>query len=80
MKRIDLLIGACNKLGRRLLTRRRRPEERRLKAMAEPIIEFLGRFPARISLNSMQNAGRFCSRPMKISVLSRLRLRLTAVR
>ena len=41
-KRIDLAIGAARRLGRRLLIVGTGPEERRLKALAGPFIEFLG--------------------------------------
>lgn len=41
-KRIDLLIQACNQLGRRLLIVGTGSEERRLKAIAGPTIRFLG--------------------------------------
>src|SRR5438270_3644805 len=42
-KRIDLLIAACNKLRRRLVIVGGGREERRLKAIAGPTIEFAGR-------------------------------------
>jgi glycosyltransferase involved in cell wall biosynthesis len=42
-KRIDLLIGACNKLRRRLIVVGVGREEKKLKAMAGPTIEFAGR-------------------------------------
>jgi glycosyltransferase involved in cell wall biosynthesis len=41
-KRTDLLIQACNRLGRRLRIIGTGPEEGRLRAMAGPTIEFLG--------------------------------------
>jgi glycosyltransferase involved in cell wall biosynthesis len=41
-KRIDLLIEACNRLGRRLRIIGTGPEEGRLRAMAGNTIEFLG--------------------------------------
>lgn len=41
-KRIDLLIEACNRLGRRLKIVGTGPEEGRLRAMAGKTIEFLG--------------------------------------
>jgi glycosyltransferase involved in cell wall biosynthesis len=44
-KRIDLLVAACNQLGRRLLVAGAGREGRRLKAMAGPTVEFLGRVP-----------------------------------
>ena len=44
-KRLDLLIQACNRLHRRLLIAGVGREEQRLKAMAGPTIEFLGRVP-----------------------------------
>jgi glycosyltransferase involved in cell wall biosynthesis len=44
-KRVDLLIQACNQLGRRLLVVGTGPEEIRLKAMAGPTIDFLGYLP-----------------------------------
>ena len=43
IKRIDLLIAACNHLGRRLVIAGSGREEKRLKAMAGPTIEFPGR-------------------------------------
>jgi glycosyltransferase involved in cell wall biosynthesis len=42
-KRLDLLIEACNRLGRRLLIAGTGREEERLKKLAGPTIEFLGR-------------------------------------
>ncbi len=42
-KKIDILIQACNRLGRRLIVAGEGREERRLKAIAGPTIEFLGR-------------------------------------
>jgi glycosyltransferase involved in cell wall biosynthesis len=42
-KRLDILIGACNRMGRRLLIAGEGREERRLKAVAGRTIEFLGR-------------------------------------
>lgn len=44
-KRVDLAIAACNALKRRLIVIGTGPEEKRLKAMAGPTIEFLGRLP-----------------------------------
>lgn len=44
-KRIDLAIQACNRLGRTLLIGGTGREEQRLKAMAGPTIQFLGRVP-----------------------------------
>jgi len=44
-KAIELLIHACNRLKLRLLIGGRGPEEMRLKAIAGPTIEFLGRVP-----------------------------------
>jgi glycosyltransferase involved in cell wall biosynthesis len=44
-KRVDLLISACNKLRRRLLVVGTGREEKRLKALAGPTIEFLGFVP-----------------------------------
>jgi glycosyltransferase involved in cell wall biosynthesis len=41
-KRIDLAIEAANRLGRRLLVVGTGPEERRLRALAGPTVEFLG--------------------------------------
>jgi len=41
-KRVDLLIAACNKLGRRLVIAGSGPEEAKLRAMAGPTVEFLG--------------------------------------
>lgn len=41
-KRIDILIRACNQLGRRLLITGTGPEFKRLRAIAGPTIEFLG--------------------------------------
>jgi glycosyltransferase involved in cell wall biosynthesis len=42
-KRTDLLIQACNRLGRRLRIVGVGPETRRLRAMAGPTIEFVGK-------------------------------------
>jgi glycosyltransferase involved in cell wall biosynthesis len=42
-KRLDLLIAACNRLGRRLRIIGIGPEERNLRGLAGPSIEFLGR-------------------------------------
>ncbi len=44
-KRIDLLIHACNQLGRRLVIAGTGPEEKRLKSIAGPNIEFAGWVP-----------------------------------
>lgn len=44
-KRIDLIIEACNRLNRRLVVAGTGEEERRLKAIAGPTIEFLGHVP-----------------------------------
>jgi glycosyltransferase involved in cell wall biosynthesis len=44
-KRLDLIIDACNRLGRRLLIAGVGREEKKLKAMAGRTIEFLGRVP-----------------------------------
>ena len=41
-KRVDLAIAAANRLRRRLLVVGSGPEERRLRAMAGPTVEFLG--------------------------------------
>src|SRR5207249_6468854 len=41
-KRIDLAIGAARRLGRRLVIVGAGPEDRRLRALAGPGIEFLG--------------------------------------
>lgn len=45
-KRVDLLIEACNRMGRRLRIAGSGPEEARLRAMAGPTIEFLGQLNA----------------------------------
>jgi glycosyltransferase involved in cell wall biosynthesis len=42
-KRIDLVIAACNKLGRRLVIVGSGREEKRLKAIAGPTIDFVGK-------------------------------------
>jgi glycosyltransferase involved in cell wall biosynthesis len=42
-KRIDLLIHACNRLGRRLIVSGWGPEEKVLKKIAGSTIEFVGR-------------------------------------
>jgi glycosyltransferase involved in cell wall biosynthesis len=42
-KRVDLAIEVCNRLGRRLHIAGTGPEENKLRAMAGPTIEFLGR-------------------------------------
>jgi glycosyltransferase involved in cell wall biosynthesis len=44
-KRIELLIEACNRLERRLLIVGTGREEERLKKLAGPTVEFLGRVP-----------------------------------
>jgi glycosyltransferase involved in cell wall biosynthesis len=44
-KRIDLLIRSCNQLSRRLLVVGTGRDEEKLKAIAGPTIEFLGRVP-----------------------------------
>jgi glycosyltransferase involved in cell wall biosynthesis len=44
-KRLDILVHACNRLKRRLLISGVGPEAKRLKDMAGPTIEFLGRVP-----------------------------------
>jgi glycosyltransferase involved in cell wall biosynthesis len=45
LKRLDLPILACNQLKRRLLVVGTGPDEKRLKKIAGPTIEFLGRVP-----------------------------------
>jgi glycosyltransferase involved in cell wall biosynthesis len=45
-KRIDLAIEACNQLGRRLLVIGTGQEERRLRQLAGPTVQFLGWQPA----------------------------------
>jgi glycosyltransferase involved in cell wall biosynthesis len=42
-KRVDVAIEACNRLGRRLQIAGTGPEEPRLRALAGPTVEFLGR-------------------------------------
>lgn len=44
-KRIDLLIQACNRLGRKLIVSGWGPEEKALKEIAGSTIEFVGRVP-----------------------------------
>lgn len=44
-KRIDLAIEACNRLGVKLKVIDTGPDEKKLRAMAGPTIEFLGRAP-----------------------------------
>lgn len=44
-KRLDLLIYACNRLKRRLILGGTGPEEKHLKAIAGPTVEFLGWVP-----------------------------------
>jgi glycosyltransferase involved in cell wall biosynthesis len=44
-KRMDLVIAACNRLKRRLRIIGSGPEERNLRALAGPSIEFLGQVP-----------------------------------
>ena len=45
LKRVDLLIDACNRLKRRLIVVGTGPDENRLKQRAGPTIEFAGRVP-----------------------------------
>jgi len=42
-KRIDLAVGACNRLGRRLVVVGAGPERRRLARLAGPTVELVGR-------------------------------------
>jgi len=42
-KRVDILIDACNRMSRRLLIVGAGREEKKLRAMAGPTVEFLGR-------------------------------------
>lgn len=44
-KKLDLLIHACNRMGRKLIIAGTGVEEKRLKSIAGPTIEFLGRVP-----------------------------------
>jgi glycosyltransferase involved in cell wall biosynthesis len=44
-KRVDILIRACNRLGRRLIVSGWGPEEHALTSIAGPTIEFVGRVP-----------------------------------
>jgi len=44
-KRIDLAIEACNRLGRNLVVIGDGPQEKELKEMAGPSVEFTGRIP-----------------------------------
>lgn len=44
-KRLDVMIEACNRMKRRLLVAGEGREEARLKSIAGPTIEFLGRVP-----------------------------------
>jgi glycosyltransferase involved in cell wall biosynthesis len=46
-KRLDLVIQACNRLGRKLLIAGAGRSEKQLKALAGPTVEFLGRLPDR---------------------------------
>ena len=46
-KRVDLAIEACNRLGRRLRVVGSGPEEKRLRRLAGPTIEFVGKLDAR---------------------------------
>ncbi len=41
-KRVDLAVEACNRLGRRLVIVGTGPEDRRLRTLAGPTVEFLG--------------------------------------
>lgn len=43
LKRDDVVIEACNRLGRRLIVAGTGREEKKLRAMAGPTVEFLGR-------------------------------------
>jgi glycosyltransferase involved in cell wall biosynthesis len=44
-KRVDILIEACNKLERRLMIVGAGRDEKKLRALAGPTVEFLGRVP-----------------------------------
>lgn len=44
-KRVDILVQACNRLGRRLLVSGTGRTEKFLKSVAGPTVEFLGRVP-----------------------------------
>jgi len=46
-KRVDLAIEACNRLGRRLRVVGAGPEEKRLRKMAGPTVEFAGKLDER---------------------------------
>jgi glycosyltransferase involved in cell wall biosynthesis len=50
-KRMDLVIGACNRLRRKLRIIGSGPEERSLRALAGPSIEFLGQVPDQVLWN-----------------------------
>jgi len=50
-KRLDLLIAACNRLGRRLRIIGIGPEERKLRALAGRSIEFLGHVESEVLWN-----------------------------
>ena len=54
-KRADLAILACNALNRRLVVIGDGPEAKKLKKMAGPNIEFLGRVPDRILEDHVEN-------------------------
>jgi glycosyltransferase involved in cell wall biosynthesis len=50
-KRLDLLIAACNRVGRRLRIIGSGPEERKLRALAGRSIEFLGHVESEVLWN-----------------------------
>lgn len=58
-KRIDLAIEACNRLGRRLKIVGTGPEYRKLRKLAGPTIEFLGRLDGKDLADSYARARAF---------------------
>jgi glycosyltransferase involved in cell wall biosynthesis len=58
-KRIDLLVQAAQRIGRRFIIAGAGPELRRIKAMAGPLITFLGEQPDEVVTDHLQRCRAF---------------------